>query len=172
MYKVRSLVSLSIMPRSDRSPYPQIALLFSVFSQLAAFFTIMAVGMWIDRISDGTMNVLVEHIRLYQAAFIVVATVSIQVFGPSVWTYEGFPDHRSVDHIRMVFSFFPHILLTPSDRAGGPSSERSNGLSSSLEYSMHSSSSFGQQCSQAPFIDISSGPGHSSPAFLSLVTCS
>ncbi|KAF9649138.1 hypothetical protein BDM02DRAFT_1970021 [Thelephora ganbajun] len=53
----------------------KIALAFSAFLQLAAFFTIIAAGMWIDRISCGAITSLVGNIRAYQATFFVLAAI-------------------------------------------------------------------------------------------------
>ena len=150
----------------------QIALAFFVFLQLAAFFTILAVGMWIDRVSSGAINDLAKHIRVYQATFIVLAMVSTSLGRYIRWAYEGVPDHHPVGYICMILPLFLLYLLTVLGRAGGPSSERSNGLSSSSGRSTRSSSFFGQQCSQAPSTDTSSGPGHSLQVFLSPATCS
>ena len=150
----------------------QIALAFLVFLQLAAFFTILAVGMWIDRVSFGAINSLAKHIRVYQATFIVLAVVSPSPTLSIRYTQKGVSDHYSMDYICMVLPLFLVRLLTAFGRAGGPSSERSNGLSSSSGCSTHSSSPFGQQCLQAPSTDTFSEPGHSSQVFLSLATYS
>ena len=151
----------------------QIALSFSAFLQLAAFFTIMAVGLWIDRVSYDTTSAFAGHIRVYQAAFIVLAVVSTPVPGPVALAWLTTTFQIIAPWMISVWPFLSssYILLTALSRAGGPSSERSDGLSSSLECSTHSSSLFGRRCSQVPSTDTFLRLGHSSPVFPSPVTC-
>ncbi|SJL08436.1 uncharacterized protein ARMOST_11800 [Armillaria ostoyae] len=48
-------------------------LLLSVMLQLAGFFTLAATGMWIDKISGGSIRRVARHLHLYLAAFGVTA---------------------------------------------------------------------------------------------------
>lgn len=88
MYKVRSSALISTVPLSKRLSVLQIALLFSAFLQLAAFFTILAIGMWIDLLSCYAVAVLAGDVRSDQAAFLVLAVVSKSVLGftPAILT--------------------------------------------------------------------------------------
>jgi len=73
---VRTLVPQHTYPDLSGPRCLQIALAFMVFLQLAAFFTILAVGMWIDSVSSGAINSLAQQIHAYQATFVVLAVVS------------------------------------------------------------------------------------------------
>jgi hypothetical protein len=49
---------------------------FSAFLQLAAFFTILALGMWIDLLSSKMVTALGGNLRSEQAAYFGLVVVS------------------------------------------------------------------------------------------------
>jgi len=50
-------------------------LVFSLFLQVSAFFSLASVAMWIDKVSRGSMVHLAKHANLYLAASIVTLVV-------------------------------------------------------------------------------------------------
>lgn len=103
MYKVWSLTPPSTTPDLSGSRCLQLALAFSAFLQLAAFFSIMAIGLWIDRASCSEITTLAQNVREYQSSFFVLAAVSILISGLATTRQadHGVPDHYSMDYIRM-----------------------------------------------------------------------
>jgi hypothetical protein len=52
-------------------------LFFSVCLQLSAFFVLASTGLWIDKVSNGMIRQVAEHLTIYQVAFAVIAAVSL-----------------------------------------------------------------------------------------------
>ena len=107
----------SATPDLSGSRFLQLALAFSAFLQLAAFFSIMAIGLWIDRVSCSEMTTLVQDVREYQSSFFVLAAVSPLVSGLAT-THRA--DHGVLDHHSMgcIRTAFPHFLKPGSNHTG------------------------------------------------------
>ncbi|KAJ7584864.1 hypothetical protein C8J56DRAFT_136562 [Mycena floridula] len=88
----------------------KMVLLLSVFLQLAAFFTLGASGMWIDKISTGTIRQIAEPWPLYIAAFAATAILEVP------WLVLGWRSVRRENRTQFivfsVFSAMIFILLT------------------------------------------------------------
>lgn len=85
----------------------KIALAFSAFLQLAAFFTILAVGMWIDLLSCSLVADLDGNVRSDQAAFFVLA----MIIAP--WIISGWwAVFREVKWAFVLFSVLHAFLLS------------------------------------------------------------
>jgi len=54
----------------------KMVLLLSACLQLAWFFTLTSSGIWIDKVTHGTLMQLAKHCKLYQAAFVIVFLLS------------------------------------------------------------------------------------------------
>jgi hypothetical protein len=79
MYKVRLQIPYLRHPDLGGFLFPQIALSFSAFLQLGAFFTILSVGMWIDLLSCDVVANLDGNPRSDQAGYFVLAVVGTSV---------------------------------------------------------------------------------------------
>ncbi|KAK0432127.1 hypothetical protein EV421DRAFT_2040847 [Armillaria borealis] len=74
LYKVYANQSFSRVGGSPEiNRIYKFVLLLSVMLQLAGFFTLAATGMWIDKVSGGSIRRVARHLHLYLAAFGVTA---------------------------------------------------------------------------------------------------
>ena len=55
-------------------------LFFVMTLQLAAFFTIAATGLWINKLTEDAISEAAHHLKLYMAAFIFSVIVRSQLF--------------------------------------------------------------------------------------------
>lgn len=85
----------------------KIALSFSAFLQLGAFFTILAVGMWIDLLSCDVVSGLDGNVKSDQAGFFVLTVI----FAP--WIISGWwAIFREIKWAFVLFGVFHAFLLT------------------------------------------------------------
>lgn len=85
----------------------KIALAFSAFLQLAAFFTILAVGMWIDLLSCDVVANLDGNVQSDQAAFFVLVAII------TPWIISGWwAIFREVKWAFILFGVFHAFLLS------------------------------------------------------------
>ncbi|KAK0189792.1 hypothetical protein F5146DRAFT_1052574 [Armillaria mellea] len=78
LYKVYANQSFSRVGGSPEiNRIYKFVLLLSVTLQLAGFFTLAATGMWIDKISGGSIRRVARHLHLYLAAFGVTAAFDL-----------------------------------------------------------------------------------------------
>ncbi|KAK0200984.1 hypothetical protein DFS33DRAFT_1356270 [Desarmillaria ectypa] len=78
LYKVYANQSFSRVGGSPEiNKIYKFVLLLSVMLQLAGFFTLAATGIWIDKISGGSIRRVAHHLHLYLAAFGVTAVCEL-----------------------------------------------------------------------------------------------
>ncbi|KAK0236774.1 hypothetical protein EDD85DRAFT_586533 [Armillaria nabsnona] len=107
LYKVYANQSFSRVGGSPEiNRIYKFVLLLSVMLQLAGFFTLASTGMWIDKISGGSIRRVARHLHLYLAAFGVTAACEFP------WVVLGWISvRREYRRLFIVFGAFSVFLL-------------------------------------------------------------
>ncbi|KAG7447263.1 uncharacterized protein BT62DRAFT_967139 [Guyanagaster necrorhizus] len=107
LYKVYANQSFSRVGGSPEiNRIYKFVLLFSVMLQLAGFFALAATGMWIDKISGGSIRRVARHLPLYLAVFGVTAACELP------WVVLGWISvRREYRRLFVVFGVLSLFLL-------------------------------------------------------------